>query len=112
MEKLLPNVSGEQKEQATIDNTIIAPSRSMDENAKEVINLGEVEIMATLPGRAAALKNDETKEKLDAEAGDIVAVRQANVFGTSFHPELTGDSRIHVWWLERVAEVVDQRRSP
>lgn len=111
VEKLLPNVSGEQKEQATIDETIIAPSRSMGEDAKEIINLGEVEIMGMLPGRAAALKNDETREKLDAEAGDIVAVRQANVFGTSFHPELTGDSRIHVWWLELVAEAVDRRRN-
>jgi len=37
---------------------------------------------------------------------DIVAVRQRNVFGTSFHPELTNDIRIHVWWLKRVLEGV------
>lgn len=110
VERLLPNVSGEQKEQAAVDGTIIAPSRSIDESVKDIINVGEVEIMGILPGRAAALKNDETKEKLDAEAGDIIAVRQANVFGTSFHPELTGDPRIHVWWLEEVAESVDRRR--
>lgn len=30
---------------------------------------------------------------------DIVAVMQNNVFGTSFHPELTDDTRIHAWWL-------------
>lgn len=36
--------------------------------------------------------------------GDVVAVRQGNVFGTSFHPELTDDVRIHVWWLRRVME--------
>ena len=112
VEKLLPNVSGEQKEQAAIDETIIAPSRSMDENVRKVINLGEVEVMGILPGRAAALKTDETKGKLDAEAGDIIAVRQANVFGTSFHPELTGDARIHLWWLEQVAEAVRRRRNP
>jgi len=111
VERLLPNVAGEQKEQATIDETIIAPSRSIDENVKKIINVGDVEIMGILPGRAAALKDDETKEKLDAEAGDIVAVRQANVFGTSFHPELTGDPRIHVWWLEQVAQAVDRRRN-
>jgi 5'-phosphate synthase pdxT subunit len=40
------------------------------------------------------------------EKGDIVAVRQGNVFGTSFHPELTGDVRIHVWWLRQVVEAV------
>ncbi len=112
VEKVLPKVAGEQKEQATIEQTIIAPSRVMDDNAKKVINLGEVEIMGILPGRTAAVKNDETKEKLGAKAGDIVAVRQANVFGTSFHPELTGDARIHVWWLKQVAEAIDRRRTP
>lgn len=110
VEKLLPHVAGEQTEQAFVDETIVAPSRPMDENLKEVINLGEVEVLGVLPGRAAALKNDETKKKLDAEAGDIIAVRQANVFGTSFHPELTGDARIHVWWLEQVTEAVSRRR--
>ncbi len=30
----------------------------------------------------------------------VVAVRQGNVVGTSFHPELTGDSRMHRWFLE------------
>lgn len=112
VEKLLPNVAGEQKEQATIHETIIAPSRTIDENVKKIIDVGEVEVLGILPGRAAAIKNDETKEKLDAEAGDIIAVRQANVFGTSFHPELTGDARIHVWWLEQVAEAVDRRWNP
>jgi 5'-phosphate synthase pdxT subunit len=71
------------------------------------IKLAQVEIMATLPGRTAALKNTDTI--VDPEAGDIIAVRQANVFGTSFHPELTGDPRIHVWWLEQVVKAVDER---
>ncbi|KAK9375915.1 class I glutamine amidotransferase-like protein [Lipomyces chichibuensis] len=35
-----------------------------------------------------------------SEAGDIVAVRQGNIFGTSFHPELTPDIRLHGWWLQ------------
>ncbi|KAI1109873.1 PdxT/SNO family [Nemania sp. NC0429] len=39
------------------------------------------------------------------EGGDnIVAIKQGNVFGTSFHPELTDDIRIHVWWLEQVIQ--------
>ena len=31
--------------------------------------------------------------------GKIVAVRQGNRIGTSFHPELTEDSRMHAWFL-------------
>lgn len=107
VEKLLSNVAGIQEGEARVEGTVIAPSRTIDRNVVKSIELADVEIMATLPGRTAALKNTETN--LNAEAGDIIAVRQANVFGTSFHPELTGDPRIHVWWLSQVAKAVDQR---
>lgn len=30
--------------------------------------------------------------------GRVVAVRQGNMLGTSFHPELTEDTRIHAWF--------------
>jgi pyridoxal 5'-phosphate synthase pdxT subunit len=33
-------------------------------------------------------------------AGTIVAVRQRNLLATSFHPELTGDTRMHRWFVE------------
>jgi 5'-phosphate synthase pdxT subunit len=33
-------------------------------------------------------------------AGRIVAVRQAHVLATSFHPELTGDPRVHRFFVE------------
>ncbi|KAK9448400.1 class I glutamine amidotransferase-like protein [Limtongia smithiae] len=52
--------------------------------------LAPVEVIAQLP----------PQHEGDKEAGDIVAVRQGNVFGTSFHPELTQDVRLHAWWLE------------
>ncbi|KAF8477120.1 SNO glutamine amidotransferase family-domain-containing protein [Kalaharituber pfeilii] len=38
--------------------------------------------------------------------GNIVAVRQGNVIGTSFHPELTGDVRMHRWWLGEVVKLL------
>ena len=34
--------------------------------------------------------------------GRIVAVRQGNLLATSFHPELTGDARIHAYFVEMV----------
>ncbi len=36
--------------------------------------------------------------------GRIVAVRQANLLATSFHPEMTGDHRIHGLFLDLVRE--------
>jgi 5'-phosphate synthase pdxT subunit len=37
-------------------------------------------------------------------AGRIVAVRQANLLATSFHPELTGDGRIHAYFCKMVRQ--------
>ncbi|WP_246837365.1 pyridoxal 5'-phosphate synthase glutaminase subunit PdxT [Salinibacterium sp. UTAS2018] len=34
--------------------------------------------------------------------GRIVAVEQGNLLGTSFHPEITGDSRFHEYFVSRV----------
>ncbi|MEW9531291.1 pyridoxal 5'-phosphate synthase glutaminase subunit PdxT [Microbispora sp. NPDC049125] len=40
------------------------------------------------------------------EPGDrIVAVRQGPLLATSFHPELTGDSRVHSYFVEMVREL-------
>lgn len=50
-----------------------------------IVNHGpEVEILAKLP--------DET----------IVAARQRNMLATSFHPELTGDTRIHEYFIKMI----------
>ncbi|WDZ88087.1 pyridoxal 5'-phosphate synthase glutaminase subunit PdxT [Micromonospora cathayae] len=35
-------------------------------------------------------------------AGRIVAVRQGNLLATSFHPELTGDLRLHAYFVDLV----------
>lgn len=71
----------------------------------EAVLAGEgegVETLAVLPGRVG--KGGEGEEV--GGEGDIVAVRQGNVLGTSFHPELTADERIHVWWLGEVVKAL------
>ncbi|MBF6225363.1 pyridoxal 5'-phosphate synthase glutaminase subunit PdxT [Nocardia abscessus] len=47
-----------------------------------------VDVLATVPDGPAA--------------GRIVAVRQGNVLATSFHPEVTGDLRVHRMFVEMV----------
>jgi pyridoxal 5'-phosphate synthase pdxT subunit len=39
-------------------------------------------------------------------AGRIVAARQGHLLATSFHPELTGDARVHALFVEMVSEYV------
>jgi 5'-phosphate synthase pdxT subunit len=41
---------------------------------------------------------------LGSTAGKIVAVRQGNLLATAFHPELTGDLRIHRYFVDLVRE--------
>lgn len=50
-----------------------------------------VEVLARLPGDGPA-------------AGRVVAVRQGPVLATSFHPELTGDHRVHGLFVDMVKE--------
>ena len=38
------------------------------------------------------------------EGGQIVAVRQGHILGTSFHPELTGDTRLHRYFADMVRQ--------
>ena len=107
VEKVLPVVQGEQAEEAGRADTVIAPLRpAKDAAAAEQVNQ-PVKVMARLPDRTKRAPNSASEERQpDSEAGDIIAVCQGNVFGTSFHPELTQDPRIHAWWLEEVKSAV------
>jgi 5'-phosphate synthase pdxT subunit len=108
VEKVLPHKKGEQTEEEDVDATVVAPSKTpVDELAKKELN-AEVEVMATLSLRNPKLQGSQEHEHAGTE--DIIAVRQGNVFGCSFHPELTADPRIHVWWLGEVVKAVERRQ--
>jgi 5'-phosphate synthase pdxT subunit len=108
VEKILPHAEGIQVEEAAKDGTIVAPSKApADEVAKEAVK-SNVEVMGTVSANSQPLKDNGKHSHPGTE--DIVAVRQGNVFGTSFHPELTDDPRIHVWWLQDILNSIDRRR--
>lgn len=44
-----------------------------------------------------------TVEILGRWNGEPVLVAQGPHVGMSFHPELSGDARLHAWWLRRIA---------
>jgi 5'-phosphate synthase pdxT subunit len=44
-----------------------------------------------------------------AADGKIVAVRQGNLLATSFHPELTGDTRVHALFVDLVRQDLASR---
>lgn len=113
VEKILPHAKGVQAEEEARDETVVAPSKTpADELAKEQVNR-DVEVMATLSTKNPALQENQEHDHDHDHAGkeDIIAVRQGNVFGCSFHPELTDDPRIHVWWLEEVLRAAERRQT-
>lgn len=66
-----------------------APMRAVFIRAPWVESVApEVEVLARVPDGPAA--------------GRIVAVRQGTVLATSFHPEVTGDRRVHEYFVEMV----------
>jgi 5'-phosphate synthase pdxT subunit len=42
--------------------------------------------------------------KAGPAAGRIVGIRQRHLLATSFHPELTGDARVHEYFLDMVRQ--------
>jgi 5'-phosphate synthase pdxT subunit len=48
-------------------------------------------------------------ELLAQRDGHGVMVRQDNVLGTSFHPELGADARVHAYFLEMVRDAREKR---
>jgi pyridoxal 5'-phosphate synthase pdxT subunit len=65
------------------------PVRAVFIRAPWVEQVGpDVDVLAQVEGGAAA--------------GRIVAVRQGNLLATSFHPEITGDTRVHRYFVEMV----------
>ncbi|MEW2179518.1 pyridoxal 5'-phosphate synthase glutaminase subunit PdxT [Streptomyces sp. NPDC005406] len=56
--------------------------------------------------RAPWVESVGAEAKVVAEhGGHIVAVRQGNALATSFHPELTGDHRVHAYFVDMVRAV-------
>jgi pyridoxal 5'-phosphate synthase pdxT subunit len=63
-----------------------------------------VDVLATVPPVTAAGRGS------GAAAGRAVAVRQGDVLATAFHPELTGDLRVHELFCRMVRGAVGARR--
>lgn len=100
---------------APIVEHLLAPGATLDSVEPGVTvgsvnhNKADVEILGVLPGRTTKVKGSAVESTTELEKGDlndIVAVRQGNIMGTSFHPELTDDVRIHLWWLEQVLKTL------
>ncbi|XP_077227568.1 putative pyridoxal 5'-phosphate synthase subunit PDX2 [Tasmannia lanceolata] len=74
----------------------------------------DVEVLADYPvmlekSSSSKSVDESQKEKPKSEEKVIVAVKQGNLLGTAFHPELTADTRWHSFFLKMVGEAGDQK---
>jgi pyridoxal 5'-phosphate synthase pdxT subunit len=75
------------------------PFRAMFIRAPWVEKVGRsVEVVA----RVSVVHHGERPHAATDAVGRIVAVRQGNLLATSFHPEITGDPRIHEMFVDMV----------
>ncbi|WP_345425442.1 pyridoxal 5'-phosphate synthase glutaminase subunit PdxT [Pseudonocardia xishanensis] len=79
-----------------LDVTGVGSVRAVFIRAPWVEKVGaEVEVLATVP------RDDPAAGQA---AGRVVAVRQGTVLATAFHPEITGDHRVHAYFADLVRE--------
>jgi 5'-phosphate synthase pdxT subunit len=70
----------------------------------EIPELGEQPVHAVFIRAPLVEEAGSTVTRLASlDDGRVVAVEQGNLLGTSFHPEITGDTRFHEYFLEKVA---------
>jgi pyridoxal 5'-phosphate synthase pdxT subunit len=71
------------------------------ESDLELSGLGDGALRAVFIRAPWVEERGEGVEVLAEVDGHPVAVREGNVLAVAFHPELTGDRRIHAWLVER-----------
>ncbi|KAK4762320.1 hypothetical protein SAY86_008088 [Trapa natans] len=64
-----------------------------------------VEVLAVYPVPPDSNLVDPLIESQEGEKKVIVALKQGNLLGTAFHPELTADSRWHTFFLKMASEI-------
>jgi 5'-phosphate synthase pdxT subunit len=82
------------------------PVRAVFIRAPWVESVGRgVEVLARVPSSVAGDEAERSSTRRPSPAaGKVVAVRQGAVMATAFHPEQTGDARLHDLFLRRVRE--------
>ncbi|GMH10945.1 hypothetical protein Nepgr_012786 [Nepenthes gracilis] len=74
--------------------------------APAILEVGpEVEVLAEVSVPSNKATNSNSSECSQELNKVIVAVKQGNLLGTAFHPELTADTRWHSYFLKMVSEV-------
>ncbi len=99
---IVRNAYGRQRESFEIDVELPwgdKPFRAVFIRAPAIIEWGpEVQVLASLP-------SDKVHLLVEAPPETPILVRQGNVLASTFHPELSGDTRIHEYFVNIIRGV-------
>ncbi|XP_043707773.1 probable pyridoxal 5'-phosphate synthase subunit PDX2 [Telopea speciosissima] len=82
--------------------------------APAILEIGpEVQVLAdySVPSNNSTKPKSNSENQMEKPVSEervIVAVKQGNLLGTAFHPELTADTRWHSYFLKMTGEVAEQ----
>ncbi len=93
-----------------VDRNAFGRQKDSFESALKVAGVGTVPAVFI---RAPVLTKAWAPTEILAQSDrGIVAVRKGRILGTAFHPELTGDTRLHEAFLELCAEAAGAKGKP
>jgi len=75
----------------------------------EVSGIGKEKFRGVFIRAPAVSEAGKDVEVISRYGGKIVAVKQGNIIGTAFHPELAGDARMHKQFLKMVQDYKKSR---
>jgi len=78
-------------------------AREVEGPPQDLLGVLDVRVRRNAFGRQVADAGPEVEVLAELE-GKVVAVRQGNLLATAFHPELSGEVRLHRWLVDLIAE--------
>ncbi|KAJ4969871.1 hypothetical protein NE237_002970 [Protea cynaroides] len=105
-ELLVPEIAAKEGGPSTFRGVFI--------RAPGILEVGpEVQVLAeySVPSKNSTESTSKSENQMDKPVSEervIVAVKQGNLLGTAFHPELTADTRWHSYFLKMAGEIVEQ----
>lgn len=88
----------------TVDRNAFGRQIDSFEQALEITGLDEPFHAVFIRAPVATHAGDGVEILATLEDGRIVAARQGHLLATAFHPELTGDDRLHAYFLNLLKE--------
>ena len=97
-----------------VGNLVFGYTEMSPKDFENFKNILDIPILGKRPFRGVFIRAPKIKEvtrpvEILAKLGKtVIAVRQRNIFGTCFHPELSGETRFHEYFLKTARDLLKE----